>query len=261
VALNPGTPEARRGTWWLNQNSVNGVSAAFNLMGDLLPLPDAPVMPTDRVYHAVGAGVLFARSNWNTDASWFSFVAGKYDQSHAHQDQGAFTFFKRDWLAVTANIWSNSGINQETVYHNTVRFERADGSVIAQNPSDTVQSTMTHTVSGGQVSVSADLRNAFSRNATLVQQWHRNLEYVGDTLRISDTCTVAPGVRPVFQLHVPVQPVLQTDGSLRAGNLRIVSLQGATHTVTALSTGFNRGYRIDFVSQTGNSFVVELTGL
>lgn len=261
VVLNPGTPEARRGTWWLNQNSVNGVSAAFNLMGDLLPLPDAPVAPTDRVYHAVGAGVLFARSNWNTDASWFSFVAGKYDQSHAHQDQGAFTFFKRDWLAVTANIWSTSGINQETEYHNTVRFERADGSVIAQNPSDTVQSTMTHTVSGGQVSVSADLRNAFSRNANLVQQWNRSLEYIGDTLRISDTCTVASGVRPVFQLHVPVQPILQEDGSIMAGNLRIVSLQGATHTVTALSTGFNRGYRIDFVSQTGNSFVVELTGL
>jgi hypothetical protein len=70
-------------------------------LGDLLPLPDAPAVPTERVYHAAGAGVLFARSNWNTDAAWFSFVAGKYDQSHAHQDQGAFTFFKRDWLAVT----------------------------------------------------------------------------------------------------------------------------------------------------------------
>lgn len=261
VVLNPGTPEARRGTWWLNNNSVNGVSAAFNLAGDLLPLPDAPVVPTERVYHASGAGVLFARSSWNTDASWFSFMAGKYDQSHAHQDQGAFTFFKRDWLAVTSNIWSNSGINQETVYHNTIRFERADGSVIAQNPSETVQSTMTHTVSGGQVSVSADLRNAFSRNASLVQQWNRSLDYIGDTLRITDTCTVAAGVRPVFQLHVPVQPVLQADGSIMAGNLRIVRLQGATYTVVPHGTGFNRGFRIDFVSQTGNSFAIELSGL
>jgi hypothetical protein len=259
--LNPGTPEAQRGTWWLNQNSVNGVSAAFNLMGDLLPLPDAPAVPTERVYHAAGAGVLFARSNWNTDAAWFSFVAGKYDQSHAHQDQGAFTFFKRDWLAVTANIWSHSGINQETVFHNTVRFERADGSVIAQNPSETVQSTMTHAVSGSQVTVSADLRNAFSRNATLVQQWTRNLEFAGDTLRVSDTCTVAAGVRPVFQLHVPVLPVLQADGSLLAGNLRIVRLQGATYTIHALPAGFSRGYRVDFVSDTANSFALELSGL
>jgi hypothetical protein len=262
VVLNPGTAEARRGTWWLNQNSVNGVSAAFNLMGDLLPLPDAPTVPTERVYHAAGAGVLFARSNWNTDAAWISFMAGKYDQSHAHQDQGAFTFFKRDWLAVTANIWSNSGINQETVYHNTIRFERADGSVIAQNPSDTVQSTMTSTITaGGQVNASAELGNAFSRNATLVQRWTRNLEFAGDTLRIYDTSTVAPGVRAVFQLHVPVLPVLQTDGSLQAGNLRIVRLQGASYTVNALPAEFSRGYRIDFTADAGNSFAIELTGL
>lgn len=262
VVLNPGTPEARRGTWWLNNNSVNGVSAAFNLMGDLLPLADAPTVPTERVYHAAGAGVLFARSHWNTDAAWISFMAGKYDQSHAHQDQGAFTFFKRDWLAVTANIWSNSGINQETVFHNTVRFERADGSVIAQNPSDTVQSTMTYTTTaGGQVNVAADLRNAFSRNANLVQQWTRNLEFSGDTLRIFDTCTVASGVRSVFQLHVPVLPVVQPDGSLVAGNLRIVRLQGATFTINALPGEFSRGYRVDFTANAGNSFAIELSGL
>lgn len=262
VALNPGTPEARRGTWWLNTNSVNGVSSEFNLMGDLLPLPDAPAVPTERVYHAAGAGVLFARSHWNTDATWLSFMAGKYDQSHAHQDQGAFTFFKRDWLAVTANIWSNSGINQETVFHNTIRFERADGTVIAQNPSDTVQSTMTYTTAaGGQVIVTADLRNAFSRNASLVQQWTRNLEFAGDTLRIYDTCTVASGVRPVFQLHVPVLPVVQPDGSLVAGNLRIVRLQGATYTVNPLPAEFSRGFRLDFTANAGNSFAIELTGL
>lgn len=263
VVLNPGTPEAGRGTWWLNQNSVNGVNDAFNLMGDLLPLPDAPVAPTERVYHATGAGVLFARSSWSTDATWLSFMAGKYDQSHAHQDQGAFTLFKRDWLAVTPNIWSNSGINQETVYHNTVRFERADGSVIAQNPSDTTQSGMTPTVTaGGQVNVSAELGNAFSRNATSVQRWTRNLEFAGDTLRVHDTCTVAAGVRPVFQLHVPVQPVLQADGSLLAGNLRIVRLQGASFTVHALpAASFSRGYRIDFVAESGTTFGIELSGL
>ena len=60
-----------------------------------------PLAPTDLTYHATGAGALFARSSWDTDAAWLSFIAGKYDQSHAHQDQGAFTFFKGDWLAVT----------------------------------------------------------------------------------------------------------------------------------------------------------------
>jgi hypothetical protein len=261
VVLNPGTPQAQRGTWWLRNNSVNGVSQAFNLMGDLLPLNDTPMVPTERVYHATGAGVLFARSSWNTDASWLSFMAGKYDQSHAHQDQGAFTFFKGDWLAVTANIWSNSGINQEVEFHNTLRFERADGSVIGQSPSDTVQSSMAYTNAGTQLSVSADLANAYARNASLVQAWTRNLEYVGDTLRVYDNCTVANGVRAIFQLHVPVTPVVQEDGSLIAGNLHIVPLQGATFTITPMpSAQFSRGYRIDFTSTVGCSFAIELRG-
>jgi hypothetical protein len=109
--------------------------------------------------------------------------------------------------------------------------------------------------------VTADLANAFSRNATLVQQWTRNLEFTGDTLRIFDTCTVAPGVRPVFQLHVPVLPIVQADGSLLAGNLRIVRLQGATFTINALPAEFSRGFRLDFTSSVGNSFGIELSGL
>src|SRR5262249_15163888 len=141
VVLSAGTPQARHGTWWLQNNSVNGVSQSFNLAGDLLPLPDPPEMPTALVYHATGAGVLFARSSWDTDAAWLAIVAGKYDQSHAHQDQGSFTFFQRDWLAVTPNIWSHSGIHQDVDVHNGLRFERADGSIIPQTPSETLASS------------------------------------------------------------------------------------------------------------------------
>ncbi|HTH48785.1 MAG TPA: hypothetical protein VMB21_14830 [Candidatus Limnocylindria bacterium] len=259
VALNPGTPEAQRGTWWLNHNSVNGVGYAFNLMGDLLPLPDAPVAPTDLMYHASGAGVLFARSSWATNASWLAFVAGKFDQSHAHEDQGSFTFFKRDWLSVTANIWSHSGLHEETDAHNTLRFERADGSIIPQNQDDTRASSMTPSIANGRVTVAADLSNAFTGHASLVSSWHRNLDYLGDTLRISDTYTVAAGVRAVFQVQVPVPPVLQADGSFIAGHLHIVPIQGVTATVHAMpAPEFSQGYRIDFVSTAGPTFVVEL---
>src|SRR2546421_4813011 len=31
----------------------------------------------------------------------------------------------------------------------------------------------------------------------------RDLEFSGDVLRVHDTCSVAEGVQPVFQLHVP----------------------------------------------------------
>lgn len=259
VVLSQGTAQAKRGTWWLQNNSVDGVSSSFNLHGDLLPLPDAPVAATDLVYRAESAGVLFARSSWRTDASWLAFVAGRYDQSHAHEDQGSFTFFKNDWLVVTSNIWSHSGLHEETPDHNGLRFERADGSVIRQSEDRDGESTMSYTSTGGGFSVTANLSHAYWRDASSVQSWTRSLQYSGASLRVTDSCTVASGVRPVFQLHVPVQPVLQPDGSVTAGRLRIVPLQGETATFVPMpAQEFSRGYRIDFRSNSGCSFNIQL---
>ena len=122
-----GTPQARRGTWWLQHNSVSSIAHLISLPSDLLPYPDAPEAPTALMYHSAGAGALFARTSWSSDAAWMAIVAGTFDQSHAHQDQGSFTFFKHDWLAVTNNIWSHSGLHQEVDAHDTLRFEKADG--------------------------------------------------------------------------------------------------------------------------------------
>ena len=45
--------------------------------------------PTELVYHARRRGrAVRAHRAGRTDAAWLSFIAGKYDQSHAHQDQG-----------------------------------------------------------------------------------------------------------------------------------------------------------------------------
>ena len=279
VALSPGTLQARHGTWWLQNNSIHGVNYVFNIQGDLLPYPDAPEAPTELIYHSPGAGSLFARTSWDTDASWMAFVAGKYDQSHAHQEQGNFTFFKNDWLSVTSNIWSHSGIHQEVTVNNVVRFERTDGTVIPQNQDDD-PSTMTPSISGAVTTVSADLTNAYSANRSAVHSWTRTLQLSGDTLHVTDACSVADGIRPVFQLHVPDAPVTLDDGSIQAGHLRVVLLQPATVAgITNMRTvdmpldengnhvlddngdpivEFNRGYRIDLTSQAGCSFDVEL---
>jgi hypothetical protein len=262
VALSAGTDQAKRGTWWLQNNSVDGVHNSFNLMGDLLPYRDAPVEPTELAYHAAAAGHFFARSGWDTEASWLAFVAGPYDQSHAHQDQGSFTFFKRDWLAVTSNIWSHSGIQQGVDAHNVIRFVQ-NGSTIPQDQSTSVQSSMTYTNSGGVVSVHADLTNAYSQHHGAVQGWTRDLELDGDVLRVHDTCSVAADVQPVFQLHVPVLPVVQPDGSIQAGGLRIVPLQPMAVNVVSMPAtdpDFNGGYRIEFTTSSGCAFAVELQG-
>ena len=143
--------------------------------------------------------------------------------------------------------------------HNVIRFERADGSVIPQSPSDTLQSSMTTTSTGGLATVAADLTNAYWRNLDAVHSWTRNVAFSGNTLRVTDSCSVAAGVRPVFQLQVPVLPVLQGDGSVLAGSLRIVPLLGVTVTWTAMAAPeFSQGYRIDFTSTAGCSFDFEL---
>jgi len=259
VVLAAGTPQAARGTWWLQHNSVDGVSQAFNLMGDLLPYPDAPAAPTDLAYHASAAGHFFARSGWDTEASWLAFVAGPYDQSHAHHDQGSFTFFKGDWLAVSSNIWSHSGLQNLVSAHNVVRFERG-GEAIEQNESACVQSSMTYTNSAGVVSVHADLTNAYSGHASDILSWTRDLEFSGDVLRVHDACTLASGVQPVFQLHVPVLPVVQPDGSLQAGGLHVIPLQPVTVNVVTLSGEdvVTTSYRIELTAATGCAFDVEL---
>lgn len=259
VVLNAGTPEARRGTWWLQQNSVEQMAHTFSLASDLLSYPDQPAAPTQLSYHSPGAGVFFARTNWTTDATWMSMVAGKFDQSHAHQDQGAFTFFQNDWLAVTNNIWSQSGIHQEVDVHNTLRFERADSSVIQQNRSDLVASTMTASQSGGVTTVVANLANAYSANAGSIQAWTRTVELSESTLRVTDECEVASGIRPIFQLQVPTEPVVQADGSIRAGRLLITLGQPATASFLAMNAAeFWRGYRIDLVPESGCAFDVTL---
>src|SRR3546814_14356201 len=85
---------------------------------------------------------LFARTDWARTARWFAFRAGAYNESHAHQDQGGFTLFANDWLAVTENIWSHSGIQQGTETHNVVRFENG-GRVTGQCAPSTSSMTVT----------------------------------------------------------------------------------------------------------------------
>jgi hypothetical protein len=265
VIASRGTPQARRGVWWIANNSVNGMQHGFNFHSDLLATYDAAEAPTALAYHATGVGHFFARSSWATDASWLAFVAGPYDESHAHQDQGSFTLYKRNWLAVTSNVWSHSGIHQETDVHNLVRFVKA-GVSIGQSESTTLRSSMTYTTDANGIHVRANLSNAYWRSSSDVRSWTRALDFQGDHLRVHDVCDVAAGVTPVWQLHTPVQPIAQPDGSLLAGNLRITPVTPAAPNVAIVAMSSVDGdiaagrYRLELRSASGCEFVVDLQG-
>lgn len=262
----------RMASWWLNGISVPQMGQGANFRYDLLPAGTNGAAPTELYYHGNGTGHLFARTDWGTTAMWMSYVAGKYNESHAHQDQGAFTLYANDWLAVTENIWTRSGIQQGTEVHNTVRFERSNTSaqqctapandrVVHQCEPST--STMTVTPgANGALTVDSDLTPSFGGNPAL-SRWTRRLDFANRRLTVRDNFTLASGTTAFFQVQVPVQPTV-SGSTVTAGRLRVRVLEPANATITLRnwatvdSSEYTKGWRIDIGGGT-TTYLVELS--
>lgn len=259
-------------SWWLHRISVTQMSSGFNTAHDLLATGDAKTpAPEALFHHAAGTGHLFARSGWDRDAMWLAFVAGPYNESHAHQEQGGFTLFARDWLTVSENIWSHSGIQQGTETHNVLRFERAtpiarqchappDDRVVHQ--CEPTRSTMTVTpAADGGLRVDADLAAAYGADSP-VRRWTRHLDFGGRRLRVEDRFALEAGTRAVFQLQLPSEPRIDGQTAV-AGRLRVRVVAPAGATLTAMdwrsvdSAEFRSGWRLDIAGGT-DTYVVEL---
>ncbi len=271
VALAPSSPQGARGLWWLNRAKVTDGGSGwlvgrmrynYDFKFDLLGAAGTEQAPTSLMYNASGTGAFFARSDWTTTASWFHTNVGYYDQSHAHKDQGSFSFYKGTWLSMTSNSYSASGINQGVEFHNVVRFD-SGSSPVQQNES---VSTKTVSDTGDILQLNANLTPAYSRNSSLVSSWLREFTYTRSLhqLRVHDLCSVASSITPVWQLHTPVQPVRQTDGSYLAGTLRIAPVTPAAPTVTVVSmpsvaSDVSSGYRLEMRGPAGScEFTVDL---
>ena len=258
-------------SWWLERTSVPAMTQGSNRRYDMLPAGSSSTPPAALFHHATGTGHLFARTGWSSDAMWLAYVAGPYDESHAHQDQGSFTLFAGDWLAVTQNIWTRSGIQQGTAVHNLVRFERPDPqSPQCQAPAGdrivhqcTGAPTMQITRgSGSALTINSDLSAVHAGNPA-VRSWTRRLEFSGRRLLVRDVFSLGPGASAYFQLNVPVQP--QVNGrEATAGRLRMRVLEPAGATLQVHNwRGVNasehlRGWRID-VAGGSSGYLVELT--
>lgn len=253
----PASPVAARASWWLHQIAIDQMTSGFNFRDDLLPAGTTQTQPTALYHHATGTGHLFARRNWTTDAIWLSFVAGPYGESHAHQDQGAFNLFRNDWLAVTENIFTHSGIQQGTDVHNTLRFVNG-ATTIPQNEST---SSMTVSDTAGTLHVVANLTPAYASSG-VVNSWQRTLDFDPLGLTVSDNWSAAGGVSAVFQVNVPTLPSI-AGAVATAGALRIRTLVPASPTLSVVNwnsldpTEFNSGYKVEIRGGTG-SYVVRL---
>lgn len=200
------------GAWWLSHISVNRMGRDVDSQWDMIPagtnnslVPDEPL-----VYYAQGIGRVFARTGWDTSALWVNFNAGKYNQSHAHQDQGSFTLANNNFLTVTNNIYSQSGINQTTEYHNVLKFLQ-NGNIVPQRESNTLASTLTiNSQNGttGSVDATANLTPAYGTSQNAVTNWMRRFQFSNRTLTVTDNYTVSANTRAVFQINTPVAPVV-----------------------------------------------------
>jgi hypothetical protein len=246
--------------WWLQSISDQDMQSSFNDRHNLLPAGTGAAPPAALTYYASGTGQLFSRTGWDTGAMWLQFAAGPYAQSHAHQDQGSFTLFEKDWLAVTENIWTHSGIQQGTDTNNLLRFEKG-GAVVEQRAPTT--STMTVTPgANGAVHAVANLTPAYNGDPA-VNSWQRTIDFGNHKLTVSDAFALGSGAVATFQINTPVQPIISGKSAI-AGNLHIRVLAPASATLSALNwttvdlSEFNSGWRLDIGGGT-TGYVVELS--
>jgi hypothetical protein len=254
--LTQGAAEEDNASWWLHSISVSEMQSGFNFREDLLPAGPGGSPPADLVRHFDATGHLFARTSWNTDATWLEFDAGPYVQSHAHQDQGSFTLYRNTWLAVTENIFSHSGIQQGTEVHNVLRFEHG-GEIVPQREG-TVSTMAVTPGAGGDVHAVADLTPAYDGDPA-VQSWQRTIDFDGGALTVQDDYAAGAGTVAVFGINVPVQPTI-SGNTATAGDLGITVLSPADATLravdwTTVDGDYNSGWRIDVAGGDGRYVV------
>ena len=82
-------------------------------------------LPLARLFD--GIGMLVARSDWSSDATYVTFKAGDNYWSHTHLDQGAFTIYKGGALAIDSGLYGSvygsdhhMNYTYQTIAHNVV---------------------------------------------------------------------------------------------------------------------------------------------
>jgi hypothetical protein len=262
IALFPDDPLAPRAQALLAGSTLPQMANQFMFVYDFL-YDNQGVAPTTldglgTAYYAKGIGELYARSGWDTHATWLNLIAGSYTQSHAHQDQGSLMIFKDDWLAYDAVVDSKSGLTAETTSHGLVRL--VDGGKDLEQKLDTAPSLVALHRGDGFLHTAAEITPAYGKS-TVVQKVQRELVYLEpDTIVVYDRVQTKSGSQ-VWQLMSPVKPTLAGDGasaSVSNGGhvMKVQRLAGGTQSVTTMSSvsdDFTGGFRLDETMPAGDN--------
>jgi hypothetical protein len=254
MATFPTDAVAGRAKFLLANSSVPAMTSSFMVAQDFLD--DNPSIPTtsltglNTVYRATGIGEIYARSGWDTGATWINLIAGPYTESHAHQDQGSLMIYKGGWLAYDANIDSRSGLQQATTAHSLVRID--SGGVPVNQIAATTSTVMALKKATNFTYMAADLTPAYRNNAA-VQKVQRELVYVQPNVAIVFDRVQSPAsTTQTWQLAVPTAPAISgnTATITNAGhNLKITRIAPSAATMSSFSftsdADFIGGFRLD----------------
>lgn len=267
--LVPNTPQATRGLWWIKNNSVpDTMENSFNLRPALLRPEGTAVAPTALTYYSPFVGQFFARTSWGKDAAWFATIAGPYDESHAHAEQGTFSLHRGTTKFSSANRRSRSGLQGNRSYTtsvatgatNIVRFDVSGGGTVHQNYSTNEMTT--GVLPDGSVTVKSNLKAAYSGSGGKVKAWTREMAFTrAGELRVVDRCDVATNIRPVWQLQTETQPTVASPGLVKADGMYVsypAHYGFEAVSMPAVNKDFQSGWRLELTNPRGCTFEVAL---
>jgi hypothetical protein len=235
---------------WLADCSVPEMTQGFEYVFDFMYRdPDGasePLTKLSTTYFGAGTGHLYARSAWDTNATWIGFSMGPYTESHAHHDQLSFLFYKDSWLAYDANIDTHSGIFQGETAHNLVRMEKG-GNALSQHEGNS-STVLALSDSAEFLYAAADATPVYEGEGVTLAQ--REIVYLKpDVLVVYDRVDAGSGATHVWQLNSPILPNPSgTTASIGGLMLHAQKPSGATFSVVNLpdeDADFQGGYRLE----------------
>jgi hypothetical protein len=267
-------PQAAVAKTWLAECSVPQMGQGFMFYSDFLyanpALVARPLADLHTVYHAPGTGDVFARSSWAEDATWLHFKCGPYTESHAHQDQGSFLLYKREWLAADANLVSHSGIQQGVRLHNLVRLDSGGNTV--DMPDDTTSELRALKDDPRFLYLACDATPAYDDDAAAATVERQIVFLRPDTLVVFDRLQSSGSLTRTWQMTTLRAPQVAAGSATLPGGdtdltLRVVEPSGATLGVVswpAEDSDFSSGSRLQVADAAGTeSFflvVIDLDG-
>jgi hypothetical protein len=284
IALYPGERLAGVARNVITHSSVPRMRYDYDYYSEVLyGLPKAQAVPEVHrsalapAYWGEGTGNFMTRSDWGTDATYAHFQCGRYDESHAHPDQGSFMIFRNDWLAYDSLQRSLSGTEQVMSMHNLLRLTMPDGEEVEMRANTLPCRVMALADHAHYSYVAADLTPVYSwrhgdyaryrnKHNDRVKKVQREFLFIRPgTFVVLDRVETTVPTRQSWLLNTPVAPVAGDAGITVDNNgnrLRVTTLapsDATTQVVTSTFFNADRTASRDWwraeVSQTGTSNV------